>query len=687
MSHAEAAGRRVGWRWVGAAVAIELLLSVGDLVFGPWAWMHWEELFNARAGMQAACGHLAEVEVLQYRTFCGGCTAEAVMAAPLFLGLGPTVLVWKVMLLAFHAVVMAAGAWILRRLAGPAGPAAACAWVGLLAAAPGWYRELLHTGWGNHVESAAFPLLALAVVLPGGWSRPDGGHTEAGAPLRGFASGLARGAAAGLLVGLGLWFGQTSAWGVPLVLFAAVDGRRLFARLGAVAGLIPAAVAGMWPWFRYYGARPHDTDATLDWWTRVSVAPAGALLDWLGGPYLRTHLWDPPDYGEVPWGGPYWALLWALALLGAGRLVAQRIWGDVRPSWSAAALVPGALAVLVSIYALRYDLWSNLPDLYVNGAFNLRYRTPLIPILGLGAAMGAAWPWTHAPLRWGARAAGVMLLVIGLGLRFSRWGAPNLALVGLRAYWHDGWADKVVPLGAPPQPLLRAQGRGVDIDAAQRFIDSHVDPLPDCRLDHAHELGRRLGLGLIEAGPEAHRARLRAAVASLHDPVAIELFVEGVGRALLTDQGEAAPQLQPLLLALDAVGAEAGQPTLGASAGRAAGRRAHGAFRPEGDAVHASGLPPAVWEGVCEGRGRWRIVMDSNDGRNLPRATLDPAVVAAEAGACLGGAAYGYGAGAVWARVGGCGERAASQLVAHLGADADPQGARAGLLAGCARMR
>lgn len=667
-------------------ILLELLLSFGDVVFGPWGQMHWEELFNTRAGLQAACGHLTELDVLQYRTFCGGCTAEAAMAAPLFLAIGPTVLVWKALLLVFHAGVLAGGALLLRKIGGPAGPGAALAWVGLLAAAPGWYRELLHTGWGNHVECAAFPLLALALLLRPGWD-PAGAAAPAGGGLSAFGGGLLRGFVGGLLLGAGLWFGQTSAWGAPLVLLATLDARRVAARVGAALGLLPAAAVGMLPWFAYYGERPNDADATLDWWTRLSIAPAGAMVDWLFGPYLREHLWDPPDYGPQGWGGPYWALLWALGLIGAGRLLAQRRWGTDRPGLIGALVVPGCLGVLLSVYVLRYDLWSNLPDLYVNGAFNLRYRTPLIPILGLGAALCAAWPWAAAPARALSRLALLGLLLIGLGLRFGRWQGPNTALVGLRAYLHDGWADKVVPLGQPPQPLLRAQGRGVDIDAAVRFLEDHDDPLPDCRLDHAHELGRRLGLGLAAEGLGPHRRRVAAAVAALPDPVEQELLAEGLGRALLSDQGEAAPDLPGLLAGLDAVGAEAGAPGLGARAGGAAGKRAHGAFRPEGDAQHAASLPPAVWDGVCAGRGRWQIWTASNDGRHPPRPLLDPSTVAAEAGACAPTAAYAAGAGAAWARYAGCGPGAAEALQAWLGPEADPAGAAEGLAAGCARLR
>ena len=113
-------------------VTLELFASVGDLLFGPWSTMHWEELFNARAGVQFACGHVDAADSLQYRTFCGGCTAEGLLAAPFFAWFGPTVLTWKVLILVFHGVVVAAGAWLLTTLVSRRG---AVVFVLLLAAA------------------------------------------------------------------------------------------------------------------------------------------------------------------------------------------------------------------------------------------------------------------------------------------------------------------------------------------------------------------------------------------------------------------------------------------------------------------------------------------------------------------------------------------------------------------------
>ena len=241
---------RTGW-WVVLLVCLEILTSVGDLVFGPWATMHWEELFNARAGVQFACGHTDAADALQYRTFCGGCTAEGFLAVPFFRALGSTVLVWKTLLLLFHGTVVASGAWLLHRLVSVR---AALAFVLLMAAAPGWYRELVHTGWGNHAESTAFPFLAAALLTA---AAGRGSGARVGLLLVG-----------GLVTGFGLWFGQTSAWALPMLAVGAVVVGRTLAGPAFLAG----GAVGMVPWVAYYDDKPGATDATLDWWTGRQIA-------------------------------------------------------------------------------------------------------------------------------------------------------------------------------------------------------------------------------------------------------------------------------------------------------------------------------------------------------------------------------------------------------------------------------
>ena len=565
-----------GW-WVVLLVGLELCTSLGDLVFGPWASMHWEELFNARAGVQFACGHTDAADALQYRTFCGGCTAEGFLAAPFFRAFGSTVLVWKSLLLLFHAVVVGAGAWMLHRLVSAR---AAMAFVLLLAAAPGWYRELIHTGWGNHAESSAFPFLAAALLTSAAWQGTIG---RASLMFLG-----------GLVAGFGLWFAQTSAWALPMLLLGAwVVGRGWSVSfvLGGAVGLLPLAA--------YYEDKPGATDATLDWWTGRQLAMPAELWDWLAGPWLRAHIWEPGDFGDVTgWATVYWGLLWALALWGGLRVALPAIFGRPRAPLFPALFPLVSLSVLVVIYAVRHDLWWNLPDPYVNAAFNLRYRTPLVPLLALCAAGAAGWPWEQRRSR--VLSAGALMVVLGVGLtlRFGQWTEYRPAAVGLSVYLHGGWPDKTVPLGSPPQPLRRMQGRPTDIAAASAWVTGHQDALVDCRYDHIYELGRRVGIGAQDPARTDIGELARQGLASLGtDPLEHRFFADALARGLMRDSGEQVPHLVSRLNDLQGLNG------LDEAVGRGAGRRAARAFAPERDAEHQARLDRRVWDGVCEGRG------------------------------------------------------------------------------------
>jgi len=65
------------------------LLSLGDIALGGLAPLAFEELLNARAAVLLACGHAAELSLLQYRFFCGGCTVDAVVGAGWISLMGP----------------------------------------------------------------------------------------------------------------------------------------------------------------------------------------------------------------------------------------------------------------------------------------------------------------------------------------------------------------------------------------------------------------------------------------------------------------------------------------------------------------------------------------------------------------------------------------------------------------------
>ncbi|MCB9742291.1 MAG: hypothetical protein H6741_25620 [Alphaproteobacteria bacterium] len=445
-----------------ALVLIEALATLADLRLGPWATVPPEALYNARAGLMVACGHGDALWEMQYRSFCGGCSAEALMAAPLFKALGPTTLAWRLTPAALHlVVVVGAAAWAFVGL----GARGAALVILLMMGAPGFYRELALSGFGNHAESSAFPLLAAALLVAPG---PRG----------------LTGALAGLFAGLGLWFCYTSAHALPaLALLAALGG----AWRGA--GFVVGLPLGALPWWLYHRDRADAIAEASTWWTSWEIASPGMLGEWLFGGFVRQSLWPAAEHG-APGALPdvWWALCWGLAALGLalGLAAARR---------APRRLYPGlALLTLLAAYALRLDLWDDSTQDPAAAAFLLRYRAPLIPLLALNVAAAAALARRGA----GAlTAAALCLALTGVGLRVGQWrhapaDAPLLLL--------DGEPDRTLPSGRPPVRLRRQLGRPADVRAALEALDAHEDPLPACRALHVQELGRRLGLGLAGGG-------------------------------------------------------------------------------------------------------------------------------------------------------------------------------------------
>ena len=614
---------RVTPRWVGALILLELLACVGDLMLGPFGRVHWEERFNARAGVQLACGHWEALFDLQYVSFCGGCTGEALMAAPLFGAFGPTVLAWKLVPLAFHAVVLACGAFLATRAAGPR---AGAAFVAMLAAAPGFYRELVLTGWGNHVESAAFPLAAACLLVIAA-----GRGAVARATLVTLAGGLA---------GLGAWFCHTSAWALPALGLGA-----LWVAPVATPLFVGAAWLGFQPYGLYFDARPDQAARTSSWAVNLHPAPFRAWVDWLWGGYLRWGLWDPADHGDgTPARGAWWFGLWGMALVGLGGAVRRRRLGS-RAARMARLFAPVGLVALLVAYSLRYDLWSHLPEVPNQPTLGLRYRAPLVPLLSLGVALAVGW-------RRAATVGLAALVAFGLVRRAALWDDLHDELPGLGVYAHDGWRDRSVPLGQPPQRLARGQGRPQDIEAGLAFVEGHTDPFPDCSRDHLFEVGRRLGLSLAEERDPGEEAWARAAAAA-DSEVSMRLVGDGVAAALVDPEGADLPDAA-------ATAADLPDPWPGV-VGQALGRRV---------AAHRVELgTAAVQTGVCFERGRRAVTLGESD----------PA-------SCSDRGAWQVGWGHGWALAHGCGDRDRAALTDGLHPDQAADAVR-GWQLGCAALR
>lgn len=601
-------------------LALGLVLDGVDVRFGPWARMHWEELFNARAGVQLACGHWEAAPRLQYRNFCGGCTAEAAGAAPLFAWLGAQVWVWKAMLAVLHLGIAAAGSAVAWRAGGAR---AGGVFAALMLGAPGFYRELTHTGWGNHAESALFPLVATLLLVGAArarWARP----------LLLFA--------AGAVAGAGLWFCQTSAWALPVLALGALWAGRWLAPLAAAGFPL-----GFSPWWWFFEDRPHAAEETVDWWANLELAPPQALAEHLFGAWLRDGLWAASEYGEPGIGaGLWWALLWVGAV--AGLVVAARGVRRAGADAPARLLAPAGLLTYVAVLAVRWDWWKWLPDVYVNEAFNLRYRAPLVPMLFLLLATAAG-----RRRGWAVLAAGLALY--GLGRRAATWSMDRPAMLGADVYQAAGWPDRTVPTGEPRQQLVRKQGRPQDVAAALDFVAGHADPLPACARDHRFELGRRSGLALSEPAYANPFTIVADAAPHLRDAAEVRAWAEGYAQALIGDDGR--PLNDAPGVVLDTL--EAASAGLGEAVGRAAGRRAAAALRFDGDADHAAILDPRIWRGVCEGRGIDQVDKRTDGGTRPPWALSDRPDLVEAAGRCADTAAFRFGEGIGRARFLGCG--------------------------------
>jgi hypothetical protein len=444
---------------------VAALAGWADLRWGGMAAPAHEELLNARGALMVACGHVDALWALQYRAFCGGCSADALVGAPILRSLGATVFAWKLVPLLFHGAAAGAVTLLARRAAGLRGALIAAA---LILGAPAAWRELVLTGWGNHAESAAFTFGAAALLL---------GSRRIGLAVL-----------AGLLTGLGVWYAWISAHAVPALLVGAflAGGWR---GLTAFTLSIPLGLA---PLLLHHGPRPSAQAETLGALANLDLAGPSALWRWTVEPLLPGRSWPQGDGWLSVAGSAAAAALGGLGLLGAGLGLRQA--RQARPLSSAGLVLPAlGLLGLGLAFALRHDLWSDTPAVMGFDPFNLRYRAPILPLLLLGAGL-AAGRWRGAAVLAGVVAA------FGWAQRVSAWDldrpnvlATNLDLSGLPS-------DPTVPEGEPPRRNVEKMDRVQDISAAVMFMVEHEDPLPACVAQHEQEMGRRSGLAMARRG-------------------------------------------------------------------------------------------------------------------------------------------------------------------------------------------
>jgi hypothetical protein len=334
---------------------------------------------------------LNELPRMQYMPFCGGCTAEALIAWPAFELLGSALWVWKLIPLAFGLLLMASIVAVGRR---------ASAWTGLLAGgllllAPPFVVSNSTQAFGSHFEASAIVMLALWLALR--WrERPSTG----------------RAGALGLVVGAGFWFSYSTAFAVPVVLAVGLAGRP---GPGAGKRALAAAVCGGVGFAPWVWTRKFRIDAGLvlgDSWLPVFAdglggsSPEGMLAkraELLVGELWWASIW-PGTHGELAgqlWAGAELLCLVGLAVVGLSRL---------RRSGPGTPFVEGSvLLLLLCFVAVFLAMAPPVPgDQTAPLAPNtLRYLLPAMPLLALGFGLCAG---SLASQSWVGRALAVCFL-------------------------------------------------------------------------------------------------------------------------------------------------------------------------------------------------------------------------------------------------------------------------------------
>jgi hypothetical protein len=492
---------------------LEVLATLVDIPAGGWGVMSTEERWNARAGVQLACGHIDAIWALQYKWNCGGCTVEAVLANPLFQALGPTVFAWKLVPGTIHVFVVLAGSAIAGRAAGARG---AMLWVITMFAAPGFYRALALTGFGNHAESTVFGFVSAALLL-----------ACRDSPSRRRKVGTAL--IAGVVSGLGLWFGPTTLHLLPAVIMLLYWAGR-WPAVGFFAGM----PIGLVPGLAYMSARPREMGAAAEWFTTIQFAPPDAMVRWLFGDFITGSLWPavPPLASAVWWFG-----LAAIAVV--GMVVTPH---RENKAWSARIFVPVALVSLTLAYFVRYDLWADNPAIEGFDPFNMRYRAPVFPLLAMAAATSIG-PGSNERLRKICMGGMVVLVTIGIMLRVSAWrvgGTEPVHAIGV--YAPDAVPDATVPEGDPPRRLPAQMGRMEDLAVAVKFLRSHSDPFPDCRTHHEIELGRRVGIAWLESPEQLIPGDILGTMLRSGDTDVRDHLAMGFARSVVLPNGDLDPR-------------------------------------------------------------------------------------------------------------------------------------------------
>ena len=599
MPEAAPAGNPMPWRVVIAICALQIglnLLAVSDpqrIEIDP------EERYNAAVAWMVAEGNLDAIFAMQYRPFCGGCTADALAAAALFTVLPRALVVYKLVPITLSALVLAAGLRLLR----PLGRPAVWAWAALCLLPPRAGLHLSLIAWGNHTEAGA--LVALALLCLHLARRPM---------------------TAGFAYGLGLWVSFSGAFGLLAAALGPRSGPRPLVRLaaGMAIGLFPwlifALATGQNPISSVYG----DDDAV----PVLGRVPHKLLT--LFAPRQVQALLGMPDGAA----GLALGLCVGLSALAAIASLPVATTGALRAASPLARGLRLTLASYLVIYSLvrfQIDMPAS-PAIAVPGA--VRYAAPLYPLLALA--------WALAFGRWWA--AGRRPLALAL------IAAPLAAGLAARAELRPQWGPWTQ---AAPDWAHARQQLAYAVPIERHLAPPGVDPAT--RAVHAYGAAReRLGDRLRDPRHPPLGPLL------LPDLLPTPAVLDGIGDALAAHTQDQARPLAALLSEAEAQLATA-LPDLNA-AERARALRAAAAWRlpsaiePElasGDqpiTAFAAVVPadrPAIADAMAWAHGRRRALELAgwHHPRPLPVPALDPLPASAQHAWTLG---FGCGLGERW---------------------------------------
>lgn len=428
---------------IALAMVCRATLSIAVLRAAPSHFQQWEESWNASVGQFIWLTQRWDLLFpLQYAPFCGGCTVQSALAAPL-IGLGGDhYAVWKALPLAWTLLTHLVGFVALRRILGRP---AAWAWaVGFAVPTPG----LVYLGWmawGNHIETTLFVVTALALLAG------------------------RRYALLGLCLGLAAWFCRTSLYAVaamlPLVLLAPKRSAPGSARWHVLPGLALGAVLTFLP-----ASSPWRAPAGFSLVHHATASSQSELIPAISSLFSPSIL-ATRAYFHIGGMTAATTVLLAAFATAAAVLAGQRRWVFV--------LLPLA-------FVAAYGLTGGVARPVVMPMFQIeaiRYLAPwlfllvLVPAAGAGAAMSAR----HR----GLRALGVLLVAGPLAANTLAWS---------QAEWTPA-AGMGTMRATDPTSFIRSGGLQLD-DAAI------ANPTGDVDLDGA--LGRlrgsRIGAAALENG-------------------------------------------------------------------------------------------------------------------------------------------------------------------------------------------